>query len=126
MIPNKYNLAIVLLVGVSFVYIIVNGFLEPEIMKKTRDLGINNIMQAVDSIDLTYEEKREYIKIRYKESENNTPSLNIRIKDFTRNLEFGERPTFIVIETGYGNLCTHPKLEVQLQLQNGTVLPQLL
>ena len=103
---------IILVVGVSFVYIIANGFLEPEIMKKTRDLGINNIMNAVDSTDLTYEEKREYIKIRYEESENHIPSLNIRIKDFTRNLEYGERPTFTVIETGYANPCTQPKLEV--------------
>jgi len=103
---------VLLVVGASFVYIIANGFLEPEIMKKTRDLGINNIMNAVDSTDLTYEEKREYIKIRYEESENHIPSLNIRIKDFTRNLEYGERPTFTVIETGYANSCTYSKLEV--------------
>ena len=85
---------------------------EKEIMKKARDLGINNIMKAVDSEDLSYDEKKEYIKIRYEESPNKIPALNIRIKDFDRNLEFGERPTFTVIETGYASTCTSPKLEV--------------
>lgn len=95
--------------------------LEPEdksnVMKKARELGIDNIMEAVDSEKLTSDEKREYIKIRYEESPNTIPSLNIRIKDFTRNLEFGERPTFTLIETGYAIPCTHPTLEVYLLKQ---------
>ncbi|QLH10825.1 hypothetical protein [Nitrosarchaeum sp. AC2] len=90
---------------------------ESDVMKKARELGINNIMEAVDSEKLTSDEKREYIKIRYEESPNNIPSLNIRIKDFTRNLEFGERPTFTLIETGYAIPCTHPTLEVYLLKQ---------
>ena len=86
---------------------------EPEIMKKARDLGINNIMKAVDSEELSFDEKKEYIQIKYEEDGPvTTPSLNIRIKDFTRNLEYGERPTFTVIETGYAIPCTHPTLEV--------------
>ncbi|MGY5148378.1 MAG: hypothetical protein ACW9W4_10310 [Candidatus Nitrosopumilus sp. bin_7KS] len=85
---------------------------EKEIIKKAKELGINNIMQAVDSEELSYDEKKEYIKIRYEESSNKIPSLNIRIKDFDRHLEFGERPTFTVIETGYASTCTSPKLEV--------------
>ncbi|AJW70341.1 hypothetical protein [Nitrosopumilus adriaticus] len=86
--------------------------LESKIMKKAEELGITNIMKAVDSKELSYDEKKDYIKIRYEESPGQIPSLNIRIKDFTRNLEYGERPTFTVIETGYANPCTHPKLEV--------------
>lgn len=86
-------------------------FAEPEFMEKIRSLGISNIMDAVDSEELSFEEKREYIKIRYEESKN-IPSLNIRIRDFTRNLEYGEHPTFTVIETGYAYPCTSPKLEV--------------
>ncbi|AJW70286.1 cupredoxin domain-containing protein [Nitrosopumilus adriaticus] len=86
---------------------------EPGIMKKARDLGINNIMDAVDSEELSFDEKKEYIQIRYEEDGPvTTPSLNIRIKDFTRNLDYGERPTFTVIETGYAIPCTHPTLEV--------------
>ncbi|MFB5647154.1 MAG: hypothetical protein ACE5RO_03300 [Candidatus Nitrosomaritimum yanchengensis] len=86
-------------------------------MKKT-GLGINNVMEAVDSEELSFDEKREYIQIRYEEDGPvTTPSLNIRIKDFTRYLEYGERPTFTVIETGYANPCTAPKLEVYLLKQ---------
>jgi len=85
---------------------------ESKIMKKAEELGITNIMKAVDSQELSYDEKKDYIKIRYEESPNKIPSLNIRIKDFTRNLEYGERPTFTVIETGYAIPCTHPTLEV--------------
>lgn len=91
---------------------------EPEILKKARDLGIDNIMGAVDSEDLSFDEKKEYIQFRYEEDGPvSTPSLNIRIKDFTRYLEYGERPTFTVIETGYANPCTSPKLEVYLLKQ---------
>lgn len=87
------------------------------IMKKAQSLGIDNIMEAVDSKELRFEEKRQYIKIRYEESPNLIPSLNIRIKDFSRNLEYGEAPTFTVIETGYAYACTSPKLEVYLLKQ---------
>lgn len=90
---------------------------EPDVMKKTKVLGIDNIMEAVDSEKLIYDEKLEYIKIRYEESPNNIPSMNIRIKDLTRNLEHGERPTFTLIETGYAIPCTHPNLEVYLLKQ---------
>jgi len=84
----------------------------PDIMKKARDLGIDNVMNAVDSEELSFDEKREYIKFTYEESPDIIPSLNIRIRDFTRNLEYGEQPTFTVIETGYAYACTSPKLEV--------------
>ncbi len=86
----------------------------PDIMKKAYDLGINNIMNAVDSEELSRDEKKQYIKFRYEESGDNIPSLNIRIRDFPRNLEYGESPTFTVIETGYANVCTSPILEVYL------------
>jgi hypothetical protein len=96
----------------------INPTLESQsLMQKAQSLGIDNVMEAVDSEELSFDEKREYIKIRYEESPKNIPSLNIRIKDFTRNLEFGERPTFTVIETGYAIPCTHPKLEVYLLKQ---------
>ena len=86
---------------------------EPEILKKARDLGIDNTMEAVDSEELSLDEKRQYVKARYEEDGPvSTPSLNIRIKDFSRYLEYGQRPTFSVIEVGYANPCTSPKLEV--------------
>jgi len=86
--------------------------LKFEIDTKTKQLGINNIMKAIDSEDLSYEEKLEYIKFRYEQDP--LPSLNLRIKDLTRELEDGEQPTFTLIESGYAYPCTSPKLEVYL------------
>ena len=90
---------------------------EPEsqstIQFKAKQLGIDNIMEATDSEELSYDEKREYIKFQYGEDGPAiTPSLNLRIKDLTRNLEYGQLPTFTLIEAGYANQCTAPKLEV--------------
>ena len=93
------------------------NFEEPEsqstIQFKAKQLGIDNIMEATDAKELSYDEKLEYIKFQYGEDgPSTTPSLNLRIKDLTRNLEYGQLPTFTLIETGYANPCTAPKLEV--------------
>ncbi|MDH3203219.1 MAG: hypothetical protein OEL81_00900 [Nitrosopumilus sp.] len=38
--------------------------------------------------------------------------INIKIENLTRNVELGSSPTFSVIESGWGNGCTSPTLEV--------------
>lgn len=88
--------------------------LDPAI-QKAKELGISNIMNAVDSKDLSYGEKLEYIKIRYEENGPVTqPSLNLRIQNLAPELEYGEQITFTLIENGYANPCTSPKLEIYL------------
>lgn len=85
------------------------------LMQKAQSLGIDNVMEAIDSEGFSYDEKKEYIKIRYEEDGPVTiPSLNLRIKDMPRQLEDGEKPTFRLIESGYANPCTSPKLQVYL------------
>ena len=89
------------------------SFKEPEISSKAKQLQIDNIMVAVDSEELSYDEKREYIKYNYeKDGPVTTPSVNLRIKNLTKILEYGQQPKFTLIETGYANPCTSPKLEV--------------
>ena len=90
--------------------------LEPQsaIQTKAKQLVIDNIMEAIDSEELSYDEKKEYIKFRYEQDPYIIPSLALRIKDFPRELEEGERPTFTLIEAGYANPCTAPQLEVYL------------
>ena len=90
----------------------VYDFPEPYIITKANQLGIDNIMEAIDSEDLSYDEKKEYIKL--KQESNNITTLNLRMKNFPRELQDGERPTFTLIEAGYANTCTSPKLEVYL------------
>jgi len=89
-------------------------FAEPPIIEKAKQLGIDNIMEAIDSDDLSYDEKKEYIKLNYEQGSNNITTLNLRMKDFPRELKDGEQPTFTLIESGYANTCTAPKLEVYL------------
>ena len=38
--------------------------------------------------------------------------INIKLEDLTRNVELGSSPTFTVVESGWGNGCTSPTLEV--------------
>jgi hypothetical protein len=89
---------------------------ESELIEtKTKRLGIDNIMEATDSEELSYDEKLEFIKYNYEQDGPvTTPSLNLRIKDLPSEFEYGEQPTFTLIETGYAHPCTSPKLEVFL------------
>lgn len=43
--------------------------------------------------------------------------INIRIENLTRNVELGSSPTFRVVESGWGNGCTSPTLEVYHMIQ---------
>ena len=38
--------------------------------------------------------------------------INIKLEDLTRNVELGSSPAFRVVESGWGNGCTSPMLEV--------------
>ena len=43
--------------------------------------------------------------------------INIKLEDLTRNVELGSSPTFTVVESGWGNSCTSPTLEVYRMTQ---------
>ncbi|MFQ5440147.1 MAG: hypothetical protein ACE5DL_01650 [Nitrosopumilaceae archaeon] len=43
--------------------------------------------------------------------------INIKLEDLTRNVELGSLPTFKVVESGWGNGCTSPILEVYYMKQ---------
>lgn len=38
--------------------------------------------------------------------------INIKLEDWTRNVELGSSPAFTIVESGWGNGCTSPTLEV--------------
>jgi hypothetical protein len=85
------------------------------IVKKAMNLGISNVYELATSEDLSYDEKLEYIKAKYEENGSvKTPSLNLSIRDLNHSFDSGEPITFKLIETGYANPCTSPKLEVYL------------
>lgn len=82
------------------------------IIQKAKVLGISNVMDAIDSSDLSAEEKEQFVDAKYRIGHDGRSTLNLRIKDLPSTIGFGERPTFNLIETGYANPCTSPKLEV--------------
>jgi hypothetical protein len=104
----------VITVGLAslIVVMIVSVFLSTQIESKFDKLGIKNIIQAIDSDELSYDEKLEYIKLHYEKNPAQIPNVELLITEMKEEYDVGEQVAFTLIEYGYAEPCSSPKLSV--------------